>query len=343
MNFHPDFKLNQTSFSSVEGVLVFAKNNIPEIVPFLQQWFANNDFIEVQTSGSTGMPKMIKIRKKAMIYSAKATGAFFHLPEKTKALLCMSPNYIAGKMMLVRALILGWWLDVIPPSSNPLQSINTLYDFSAMVPLQVHHSLSKLNFIKTLLVGGGAIPNSLIQQFYKVNTKIYATYGMTETITHIAAKEVHPNPEDGYQLLPNIAITTDQRGCLVIHAPNIFKKPIITNDLVNVMSNTSFEWLGRYDSIINSGGVKLIPEKIEKKLTTLISSRFFISSAPDVVLGEKLILLVEGKEDVSLLSKIRELPTLDAYEVPKKIYFLPQFIETPTQKIQRQKTVNLLL
>lgn len=342
-NFHPLFKLQNHSFSSVKELLVYAKKENTELFLFLQQWFDNKSFIQVQTSGSTGIPKSIKIEKQAMVHSAKATGLFFHLPKTTTALLCMSPHYIAGKMMVVRALTLGWWLDVVPPSSSPLQDVNTHYDFSAMVPLQAYHSLSKLSLIKTLLIGGGVISNQLFNELQHIPTQVYATYGMTETITHIAAKKInHTHLKECYLTLPNVSVCKDNRGCLQINAPYISKQPIITNDLVNLISNTSFEWLGRYDTIVNSGGIKLIPEQIEEKISKLISQRFFVIGIPDSLLGEKLILVIEGKNDASLLSKIKKSMCLEKYEVPKKIYFLPKFIETPTKKIQRQKTLNLI-
>lgn len=344
LNFNSYFKLQNQSFKSVKELLKYSKKEHFELFDFLEQWFDKNSFVEVQTSGSTGIPKKIKIEKKAMIHSAKATGAFFNLPEKTTALLCMSTKYIAGKMMLVRALTLGWELDVVDSSSNPLQNNEKLYDFSAMVPLQAYQSLSKLSFIKTLLIGGGIVSEDLLKRLQNIDTQAYATYGMTETITHIAVKKInHIQKESNYSVLPNISISKNKKGCLEINAPYISKKKIVTNDLVNILSDTSFEWLGRYDTIINSGGIKLIPEQIEKKISKLISKRFFVAGIPDDVLGEKLVVIVEGKKDVSLLEKVKKMKNLGKYEVPKEICFLDKFIETPTKKIQRQKNVDLCI
>ncbi len=154
---------------------------------FLKPILISDDFIIVNTSGSTGKPAQIKLKKEHMINSALATGSFFKLPENTTALLCLSPNYIAGKMMLVRALTLGWQIDIVEPSTNPLDKLQKHYDFCAMVPIQLQNSLSKIHFIKKLIVGGGAVSTELIKKLQDVTTEVFATYGMTETITHIAS------------------------------------------------------------------------------------------------------------------------------------------------------------
>ncbi len=339
---HIDFRYNEKHFQNMQELINYAKNNHPDVALFLEQWFDDNDFVVVKTSGSTGVPKNIRLSKKAMIESAIATGSFFGLSSKTTALLCMSPEYIAGKMMLVRALVLGWHLNIVPPSSQPLKNSNKTYDFSAMIPMQVEKSLSELHRIKKLIIGGGSISHQLLSKLQDVPTQAYATYGMTETITHIAVKSLNQPAENYYKTLPNITIEKDKRDCMVINAPRISKEKIITNDVVRLISDSQFEWLGRYDSIINSGGIKLIPEEIEQKLSPYISNRFFIAGIPDRLLGEKTILIIEGKESPHLLEEIKEYSILSKYETPKEIFFLPQFIETDTQKIQRKKTLHLL-
>ena len=198
IKFHKDFKLNNNSFQNNDDLLSYAKNLSTEIYSFLKNWFSSDSFLNVQTSGSTEKPKQIKLQKEFMINSAIATSKYFNLPAKTTALLCLSTNYIAGKMMMVRALNLGWHLDVINTNSNPLEEVSTRYDFSAMVPLQVENSLEKLQNIRKLIIGGGIVSNSLQNKLQSINTKVFATYGMTETITHIAVKKLNHN-----NLLPN--------------------------------------------------------------------------------------------------------------------------------------------
>ncbi|MGB1042517.1 MAG: AMP-binding protein [Tenacibaculum sp.] len=348
-SFHKDFKLNDFSFETEAALLNYAKSFNNSIFNFLTDWFNHQDFVVVQTSGSTGAPKPIELQKEFMVNSAIATGNFFKIKENTKALLCLSTDYIAGKMMLVRALTLGWHLDVVAPVSNPLSKTDKTYDFSAMVPLQLRNSLNELNKVKQLIVGGGVVANDLIAEIQPIKTKVFATYGMTETITHIAVKKLNnfnaiTNEASNYITLPDVTISLDSRSCLVINAPKVSLAEIITNDVVSLVSEKSFTWLGRYDNVINSGGVKLHPEKIEEKLTPIIKNRFFVIGVSDKILGEKLILIVESlKIDDNLKSEISNLKSLDKFEIPKMIYFVESFVETETKKIQRKKTLDLVL
>ena len=340
--FHTSFKIDDLSFGDVKALLKWVKSISLSSYNFLIDWFDNDDFIEVQTSGSTGKPKLIRLKKQFMINSALATGAYFEIKENARALVCLSADYIAGKMMLVRALTLGWNIDIVDPVSNPLAKTNTVYDFSAMVPMQLQNSLQNISSVKKLIVGGGVVSNTLIDKIQEINTQVFATYGMTETVTHIAVKKLNHNVGDSenqfYQALPNVKVAVDDRSCLVIEAPNVSDETVVTNDVVSLVSDTQFEWLGRYDNVINSGGVKLHPEKIEKQLSKIITNRFFVAGISDQVLGEKLVLVVEGEErkiDFSIVE-------LTKYQTPKKVFFVNTFIETETKKIQRKKTLDLL-
>lgn len=344
---HPTFKINNTCFTEqsfvefVNKLLISNEVYLQEIGLFLNEWINEKEYISVKTSGSTGVPKDIKLLKRHMKNSALATGAYFNLKENSTALLCLSANYIAGKMMLVRALSLGWNIFLKPPSSSPLDDGNA-YDFAAMVPMQVANSLGNLSNIKQLIIGGAPVSENLQKQLLKQQTQCYVTYGMTETCTHIAIKSLGVNVDDAYNVLPKVKVSQDERSCLVISAPNVSNDPIVTNDVVKLISDTKFQWLGRYDSIINSGGVKLFPEQIEKKLSRLITSRFFVAGIPDTVLGEQLILVVENAIEYQFDKK--ELSTiLLKYEQPKKIVFLSKFKETPTGKVHRSETLKSLL
>ncbi|MEY2703788.1 MAG: o-succinylbenzoate--CoA ligase [Bacteroidota bacterium] len=339
---HPNFKLNGQSFDLLELLalaLQWSKEGMlyeKETGNFLLDWLNNETHLMVTTSGSTGKPKKIYLSKKAMKASAEATASYFHLKPKDTALLCLSAQYIAGKMMLVRALQIGMHIDVIEPSTMPLQRLTKSYDFAAMVPLQVAQSLSDLSKIKTLLIGGAKLQPELVSKLAQLPTQIYETYGMTETITHIAVKRVG---ESNFSLLPHVKITVDERNCLVIHAPFISEEAIVTNDVVEVCSPTQFKLKGRWDNVINSGGIKIFPEELEDVLSTYITSRFFIASLPDALLGEKVVLVIEAFP-FEINSKLFE--NLTTYQKPKAIYFVPTFIETPTQKINRKKTLELI-
>jgi O-succinylbenzoic acid--CoA ligase len=267
-----------------------------------------------------------------MVQSAIATGDFFDLRPGDRVLHCLPTNFIAGKMMFVRSFILGLDMDFVAPSSHPLDHNDEKYDFSAMVPLQAKNSINKLTNIKKLIVGGVKIHKSLEQELIKLPTEIYETYGMTETITHIAAKKVGA---EAFTTLPNVTVSVNENQCLEIIAKNISNEKIVTNDLVKLISDNQFVWLGRFDNVINSGGIKLIPEQIEDKLSTLIPRRYFIDGEPDDVLGAKVVLYVEGEP-----MKIDEstFDVLDKYEKPKEIVFIPKFKETATGKIMRNES-----
>lgn len=347
---HPHCKLNGTpctfeTLSKIGQALVKEGETFERTIgDFLLDWAAPQPYVEVYTSGSTGKPKKIPLQKQAMVNSALATGAFFALQPTNTALLCLPCSGIAGKMMLVRALMLGLHLDYVTPSSSPLQYTQKHYDFVAMVPLQVQNTLAQLVQIKTLLVGGAPVGNTLQTALQRVPTQVFETYGMTETLTHIAVRKLGKHATEYFETLPHVNVTVDDRGCLVIHAPQLVKDNIVTNDVVAQLGDTRFKWLGRYDSIINSGGIKLLPEQIEEKLSPLIHARFFVASLPDKVLGQQLVLLVENEEvsSTQLLQNIKALNTISKYEVPKHIFLLKAFVETNTGKIHRQKTLQRL-
>ncbi|MCF6212494.1 MAG: AMP-binding protein [Flavobacteriaceae bacterium] len=345
-NIHTDFTLNGNIFTSESALLTYSKTISIEIYSFLTDWFSDKNTITVKTSGSTGKPKVIQLQKEHIYNSALATGTFFNLKEKTTALLCLPPNFIAGKMMLIRALILGWHLDVVNPNSHPLDGNNKHYDFCAMIPLQVQNSLTELFRIKKLIIGGATISNTLLEKLKPIKIDAYETYGMTETITHIAVKKLNHNTlindrfESSFKTLPNVSILKDSRGCLVIKAPKVSGSDIVTNDLVEIIDSTHFKWLGRYDTIINSGAVKIIPEAAERKLASLFPFRFFIAGLPDIVLGEKVVLVCESKSQE--IDKFQIEKRLLKYECPKQIIFVNRFVETATKKVNRKETLKFI-
>lgn len=340
-NVHNHFKLNGFHLDR-EDLCRVAYSFIKEgqeyeqsVGDFLLDWFDNKSYMDMNSSGTTGVPKLIRVEKQAMLNSAIATGDFFGLEPGDKVLNCLPTAYISGKMMFIRAFILGLDMKFVAPSSHPLDYIDEEFDFCAMVPLQAKNSLKKLKKIKTLIVGGAKVHKALEQELLKLRIKVYETFSMTETITHIAAKRIG---EKAFTVLPNVTVAVDERQCLVIEAKNISEHLINTNDIVNLISDTQFVWIGRIDNIINSGGIKLSPEKIEEKLSTLIPRRYFVHGVPDLVLGEKLVLYIEGEPmtiDESVFS------VLDKYEKPKDIVFIPAFKQTATGKIKRKESLGL--
>ncbi len=345
---HLKFKLNGISYDhgelkEVAYSLVKEGELYEKVVgDFLLDWLDEKDFVNVKTSGSTGLPKMVKLNKQAMINSCIMTGDFFDLEPGDRALHCLPSRYIAGKMMLVRAMILGLELDMVAPSSNPAYDDEIVYDFCAMIPLQLKNSLNRLKHIETLIVGGASVQDSVVHLLSGIETRIFETYGMTETLSHIAVKRLNATSEadSHFQILRDISISKDDRDCLVIDAPKLSDTKIFTNDIVDLISEETFEIIGRYDNMINSGGVKVFPELVEKKLQNKIDKRFFIASEGDAELGEKVILIIEG--DLNAIDD-SVFEDLEKFEVPKKIYNLPKFIETETKKIQRQKTYEAVI
>ncbi len=339
-NVHNKFKLNGFHLDR-EDLCRVAYSFIKEgddfekpVGDFLLDWFDSKDFIEMQTSGTTGAPKIITISKQAMVNSALATGDFFDLQSGDKALHCLPVKYVAGKMMLVRAMIIGLDLEFVAPSSHPLLNNEIDFDFIAMVPLQAKNSLGELNRVKKLIVGGAAINIVLEKKLLKLTTEVYETYGMTETITHIAARKLG---EKAFTVLPNVTISYDDRKCLVIHAPRISDDVITTNDIVEMVNENQFIFLGRLDNIINSGGIKIMPEQVEQKLANKIQQLYFIASKPDNELGEKVILVIEGDKqefDENLFED------LDKYEKPKEIVFIPKFKVNASGKIIRKESLK---
>lgn len=340
-NVHNQFKLNGFHLNR-EDLCRVAYSFIKEgedfekpVGDFILDWFDSKSYLEVKTSGTTGEPKVIQISKQAMVNSALATGDFFDLHPGDKILHCLPVKYIAGKMMLIRAMILGLDVDFVAPSSHPLEHNDApKYDFVAMVPLQAKHSLKQLKKVKKLIVGGAKMEKTLETSLLKLPTIVYETYGMTETITHIAARKIG---EKAFTVLPNVTISYDDRNCLVIHATSISDDIIVTNDLVELVNENQFVFLGRIDNVINSGGIKFIPESIEEKLSGKIEPRYFISSKPDKELGEKVVLIVEG-EPIAIENSVFDV--LDKYEKPKEILFISKFKETENGKVLRKETLK---
>jgi len=350
-NIHKYFKFEGSHFSPSElkdvAYSLIKEGNEEElkIGDFFMDWLSPHDSITVRTSGSTGTPKNIILSKQAMVNSALATASYFGIQEKDTALLCLSASHIAAKMMLVRAMVLGLSLDHTAPSSSPLSGLSKSYDLCAMVPMQVEKSLKNISKIKLLLVGGAPVSGELRAKVQNLSTQIYETYGMTETCSHIAVRPLnltisvdHKRSSDVFHTLPGITVSKDDRNCLQIHAPAIGVDSMNTNDVVNLISDTEFEWIGRWDHVVNSGGVKLFPEQIEKKLRPVIKGRFMVTGIPDKELGEKLVLLIEGKVDKpSLRLEIEGLADLKKIEKPKKIFELEKFLLSEGGKLRRKE------
>lgn len=302
--------------------------------------FLDTEFIKVNTSGSTGAPKTIQLKKEFAIASAQKTLDFFHLNKDSNALLCLSPDTIAGKMMIVRAIQGNLNLVIGEVSSHPLKNCDERIDFAAMVPLQlensIDHDLEKTHRIKTIIVGGGPVSPALGKKIKDHQLNVYHTFGMTETISHIALRKIEEGNRT-YEALKNVSFTSEDNQ-LIIHAPDIGIDNLKTNDLVELIDDHHFIWLGRADFVINSGGIKLHPEQIENKLSDLIHEPFFSTGLPDVKLGEKHVICI-NTSDNKLTKKILK-NYLSGVEVPKELYLFDSFAYTKSGKINRVETLK---
>ena len=319
------------------------------IYHFLLNWFDDSDSIITHTTGSTGKPKDIRLRKTAMINSARMTNYFFRLDATSTVLLCMPTAYIAGKMMLVRALVSGFNLLTVEPSANPFENLNQLIDFTAITPYQLFQSAESLKngLVRKIIVGGSQVTRKLEELVEGIPTEMYETYGMTETSSHIALRRFNGKDKSEYfTVLGGVEIHQTKRGCLVIDAPHLLECEIQTTDVVEIISNNSFRWLGRADSAINSGGVKIHPEQVEKKLERIIPASYFITSVPDQLLENKVVLIIESeafsaKQELDL--KLKMQPLLHKFEFPKQIYYLPDFIYSQNNKLLRKETLSKVI
>ena len=335
-----EFKINGKRVISLAELREVAT---PEFAKFVADWFDDSQFMTAQTSGSTGVPKTIQLLKSDMRASAQMTNAFFNINSNSTFLLSLSPNYIAGKMMIVRWLEAGAEMVEQTPSSNPLtQLLQTQVTLSAMVPSQVVNilneatSLAQLSKIENMIIGGAPLDSVTEKRIVETSLNAYATYGMTETLSHVALRKV--GAEDSYFALPGVTFSQDERGCLKIDIPHLSIREVVTNDMVDLIDSTHFVWRGRFDNVINSGGVKIFPEEIEKLIAPYVKERFYVIGTPDTLWGEICTLVIEDEEwnsekQQSLLILLKE--ALPKHKSPKQIKFLSKFSETYSGKVKR--------
>lgn len=314
---------------------------------FLHEWFSDSSSLRLHTSGSTGTPKEITAHKTQMLQSAKSTSDFFRLRKGDKALLCLPLDYIAGKMMVVRALYAGLDLYPVPPDGHPLSHTDVAFDFAAMVPLQVYNSLQsneekeRLSRIRFLIIGGAAIDKTLENELRSLPNAIYATYGMTETLSHIALRKVNgPQASCYYTPFPSVGLSLSTDNRLIVNAPSVAEKTLITNDIAEIREDGSFRIIGRADNIINSGGIKIQIEEVERILQPHIRSRFAITAMPHPKLGEAVILIIESVEDRDyIIETIKQL--LPRHQQPILVHISGSIPQTRNGKIDRYEMKEL--
>lgn len=306
---------------------------------FIEEWHdGSKDYIMARTSGSTGKPKNIRLLKSDMETSARATCRYFGINSNSILACPLSPEYIAGKMMIVRAMVSGARLVVESPSNSPLRQWRYgRPDLTAVVPSQIDGLLENTGGeLGSVIVGGSPVTDSQERVMVGSGVDFYATYGMTETCSHVALRKAG---ESKFEALPGFRFTTDQRGCLVIKSETMSFGHLITNDIVTLHDDCHFQWKGRFDNVIISGGIKLFPEEIEREIAPfVIGHDFFITSRPSDRWGEELVMIIEGDRlDTEALD--RELSLNIDHKHKPKAYILKKSLQrTETGKLLRRLT-----
>ena len=315
---------------------------------FLTEWRDDNPLLLVHTSGSTGAPKPLWVEKRRMEHSARATCRFLGLKAGDVALLCLPLDYIAGKMMVVRALTCGLRLIRVAPTSEPLAACRAAIDFAAMVPMQVFNSMQvpdeceRLERIRHLIIGGGAIDTSLAARLKTFRNAVWSTYGMTETLSHIALRRLSgPDATEWYTPLEGVTLSLNTEGCLVIDAPALADGQLITNDIAELLDDGRFRILGRRDNTICTGGVKVQAEVVEDCLRRHLNAPFCITKRADEKYGEVVVLLTEAT-DVATVATLcgRVLPK---YWQPRHIFSVAHIPLTETGKTARAEAQRMAM
>lgn len=370
---------DETALAQDDGIAATSEQ-VQATLDFSRAWLRGDDAFEVQTSGSTGAPKPIHLTRSQMEASARATGAALNLTPGMTALVCLPVRYIAGRMLLVRGFVLGLKLVIVEPASDPLADLpdDIRIDVASFVPLQMQTLLDRalvadsdscfpddtaqafryrrrLDAMHAILVGGGPVSPALEAQIRRLKAPVYHTYGMTETATHVALRRLNDaNATHSFAPLPGVETGVDERGCLYLRGPMTADAVIQTNDLVELQPDGSFVWIGRWDNVINSGGVKVHVESVEAAIEALVADqpelglarrRFFVAGLPDERLGQAVALIVEGAaldEDRQMQLRWALNQALPRHHAPRQIIFTPHFAGTPTGKIDRKGTLVAL-
>lgn len=329
------------------------------IIEFVAGWYSEKYRFPFQTSGSTGAPTTVYFTRKQILGSVDLTKNAFGLETGQVALLCLDASFVAGKMMVIRALECGMDLICAEPSKNPLLEVNLpeVVHFAAFVPYQLQAILNnpataqKFKVFQMVLLGGASVSQSMENQLKEFKARCFETYGMTETLTHIAARQLN-SESSSFNALGKVQFSQDKRDCLMVMAPHLGMEGewITTNDIVELHDFHSFRYIGRVDNVVNSGGLKISCEKVENAITPLMHQffsgmDFFVAGIPDTALGTRLVVLVEGLTDLEnvpgVLLKIK--PLLDKGWVPKEILGITTFERTLSGKISRKESLKKLV
>ena len=346
----PSFKINNRRLSL---------DNLPEeidpswsgswnlsVINSIKEWYNDNGYVTMYTSGSTGKPKAIQLSKQDIKASVQLTLSTFKLNRKDKILCCLPLSYIAGRMMLYRGLIGRLDIILVEPKINPIAELIEPIKFMALTPMQIEAILDqtpeKFDLVDIILIGGAPISNNLERKILdRVKSQVFESYGMTETITHVAIREI--DRQDYFEALAGVRFSIHADDCLSIHTNHLSQTKFDTNDVVHLLSESKFRWQGRRDRIINVGGIKVSPEQLETKISALLAMPYFVINLPDDTAGEQIALVIEDKQwgEQRILTALDEVSAVcSKYERPRTIFFSSKFVRTHTGKVDRLKTMT---
>lgn len=319
------------------------------LTDFIKNWIDGCQHFTFQSSGSTGKPKKIQVTRDQILASVEGTRLALGLKTEDKVLLCLNPDYIASIMMAARAMVVGMDIFIQPASSSPLSDWNQPVDFASFVPLQIYEmirleQLDQLSQIRNVLIGGAPLNQEAMEALSTLKNNIYLSYGMTETVSHIALMKISGRqPSDTYRCLPGIEIGTHQDDCLKIKGAVTNDQWLLTTDVVEIISSNEFKWMGRADHVINSGGVKIHPEQLEKALTSELDGLdFFIDGLPDDKLGRVCCLFSTSEIPMEQFEKVQKViqEKFSKHHIPRKSLLIPRLIKTESGKLNRKETLK---
>lgn len=333
----------------LEGRLEQEKDNTVWLRPAIDTLLGlgREEGMAATTSGTTGPPKRFTIPQADLIASAQLTGQTFNLNAGDRVLHCLPSDFVAGKMMWVRAFVLGLDLHTIDPRGSVLGHIGSeeRFVFAAMLPLQLHRALREDRSrverqFGTILLGGGPVSDTLIDELRDLKTSVHVGYGSTETVTHVALRTLNgKGKSEVFSALGEVGFGRDPRGCLVVHTPHLSVPQHLTNDLAEVIDDTHFRWLGRLDNVILSGGKKIFPEQLEAKTAGLIPYAHYFTSTPDDLLGQSVLLVLEcPKDEAEVMNEVMPLllTVLHPHEMPRRVRTVHNFQRTSGGKVIRR-------
>lgn len=334
------------------------------LIMTVQHLLGTGSGLPATTSGTTGPPKQFIIPRSDLVESARLTGSTFGLRSGDRVLHCLPCEFIAGKMMLVRAMVLGLDLHFNPPRGEVLTELGTTdrFRFAAMIPMQldkaIHHDRSRVEAqFGTILLGGGPISERSLSAIQGLSTAVFEGYGSTETVTHVAIRPLNEAAREArssghaledakrsagpgpFEAIGEVRFGRDPRGCLVIHTPHLSVDQHLTNDLIKWIDDRHFHWLGRADHVILSGGKKIHPEQLEQRTGDVLKYPHYFTSTPDDVLGEAVMLVIESdRAEAEVLPEVMDplMTVLHPHEWPRRIQVLPRIRRTNSGKVIRR-------